>query len=603
VVLSIPRETIDIIRDRAQIEEIVRKYVPTLQKKGRNYLGLCPFHKEKTPSFTVSPEKQIFYCFGCHAGGNVFSFISKIEKLNFPESVSFLGEMLGIKVKEEYDRARDPAYESILRINRTAMEIYREALRSAAGAPAREYLRRRGVSDESIAAFALGFAPDGWNYLTDRLAQRRIPLELAMRAGLVSISEKTGRASHYDRFRNRVIFPIAGRKNEILAFGGRIIDAGEPKYLNSPETEVFKKGNVLYGLNIAGEHVSALKRAIVVEGYLDVIGCHQAGVKNAVAPLGTALTSSQLRLLSRLCSEIILVFDADSAGIKASLRSLELAGEINAELRVAVLPEADPFEFISNRGVREFMAVVDTARGPVDFRLERVMAEASGRGRLDTLMAMFEVIRGVEYETERSRYLKKISSMLGAGESEVRGDFRRFLDGRPVNRREGATAQAAARERLDFLARSFRDLIALLCYYPELVEQAVIDFSEADIADPTARSLFSRLAEMHSAGETISLDRLYDYFPDGVEKEFLDTNLFREYRIESPAAAYSEIYLNIKRYLIDQKIQQYVDHIKKAKSPGSADMKLNVTELEVELEILSREREKLSAYIYNKRIP
>lgn len=603
MVLSIPRETIDIIRDRAQIEEIVRKYVPTLQKKGRNFLGLCPFHKEKTPSFTVSPEKQIFYCFGCHAGGNVFSFISKIEKLNFPESVRFLGEMLGIQVKEEYERPRDPGYETILTINRAAMEIYCAALQSGAGAPAREYLRRRGVTDASAEAFALGFAPDSWNYLANRLAGRKVSFDMAVRAGLLSVSDKSGRESHYDRFRNRVIFPISSQKNEIIAFGGRIIDAGEPKYLNSPETEVFKKGNVLYGLNIAGEHISSLKRAIVVEGYLDVIGCHQAGVKNAVAPLGTALTSSQLRLLSRLCNEIILLFDADSAGMKASLRSLELAGEINAELRVAVLPETDPFEFLSKRSVREFMAVVDTARGPVDFRLERAMAEASGNGRLDTLLAMFEIVRGVEYETERSHYLKKISSMLGAGEGEIRGDFKRFLEGKAVARAGGDTATTVVQERLDFLARSFRDLVALLCSYPQLVEQAVIDFSEADIADPVARSLYLRMAEMHSAEETISLDRLYDYFPDGVEKEFLDTRLFREYLVENPAATYSEIYLNIKRYLIDQKIQQYVDHIKKAKSPGSVDVKFNVTELEVELEILSREREKLSTYIYNKRIP
>ncbi len=384
--MPISRDTIDIIRDRSRIEDVVQRYVPSLKKRGNSFIGLCPFHKEKTPSFTVSPEKQIFHCFGCKAGGNVFSFVSKMERLNFPESVRFLGKLAGIEVREERDDGRGDTLDYLRRVNSFTVETYHQALLSEQGKTAMDYALRRGLTAESIREFRLGFAPDSWSYLVDRLARKNVTLAMAARLGLVAESTKGQAGRYYDRFRNRLMFPIFDSRGEAIAFGGRVIGEGEPKYLNSPESDLFSKGNVLYGINVAREHIIELKRAIVVEGYLDVIGCHQNGVKNVVAPLGTALTERHVEMLSRYCTEIILLFDADSAGLNASLRSLGVAGEKNVDVRVALLPEGDPFDFITGRGVRPFMAVVDSALQPVDFKIQRALIGPPDEPRVRVLM-------------------------------------------------------------------------------------------------------------------------------------------------------------------------------------------------------------------------
>ncbi len=599
--MSIPKETIDIVRDRAQIQEIIKKYVPTLQKKGRNYIGLCPFHKEKTPSFNVSAEKQTFYCFGCHTGGNVFTFISKIERLTFPESVVFLGNMLGIEVKDEKSAGKTDGLEGHKKVNLAAMSFYRNMLNSPRGTGARAYLQKRGVEEGSIKDFGIGYAPDEWGALTGYFRKTGVNLEMALKLGLLSSSDKDGSVHYYDRFRGRIIFPILNRNNEVIAFGGRVMEGGEPKYLNSPESELFQKRNILYALNIAREHIASLGRAIVVEGYLDVIGCHQAGVKNVVAPLGTALTEVQVRLLARFCREIILLFDADSAGINASLRSLEVLKDISVDVRVAALPEDDPFDFIKKRGVREFMAIVDSASKPVDFRLERAMAESTGRDRLDVLRALFAIVAEIEYESERSHYLKKISTLLKIGENEIRSDFKRFLGktGSSFRAASNVKSNSGNHGRVPYPVRAHREMVELLCRYPELVEKAIIDFSENEMEDPDAAAVFGKMAELFSAGEKISVDRLFDFFPDGSEKIFLENCLAREYRIENPAAAYTEIYINIRMYMLERSIEQYKDKIRKAQTAGNADTRVNLTELEVEIEILTREWEKLSSYKYN----
>ncbi|HSV98241.1 MAG TPA: DNA primase [Spirochaetota bacterium] len=599
--MSIPKETIDIVRDRAPIQEIVKKYVPTLQKKGRSYVGLCPFHKEKTPSFTVSTEKQIFYCFGCQTGGNVFTFISKIERLNFPESVVFLGNMLGITVKDEKIKEQNDELDGLKKVNLAAMSFYKNMINSPRGATAKTYLLNRGVSERSISEFHLGFAPDDWGALTGYFRKTGINQVVASKLGLLSSSNKDGSIHYYDRFRGRIVFPIFNRYNEVVAFGGRIIDAGEPKYLNSPESELFQKRNILYGLNIARQHIASLGRAIVVEGYLDVIGCHQAGIQNVVAPLGTALTDIQVRVLARFCSEIVLLFDADSAGINASLRSLDVLKDISVDAKVAALPEDDPFDFIKNRGVREFMAIVDSSSKPVDFRIERTLTDPGNRSRIEVLRNLFAIVGEIEYESEQSHYLKKISTLLKIGENEIRSDFKRYI-GKNDSRFRSVQAEKATtktRKKASYLVRAHKEMVELLCRHPELVEKAIIDFSETEMEDPDAAAVFSKMGELFSAGEKISVDSLFDYFPDGSEKIFLENCLAREYRIENPAAAYTEIYINIRMYMLERKIEHYKDKIRKAQAGESADTNVNLTEIEVEIEILTREWEKLSSYKYN----
>ncbi len=590
--MPIPRETIELIRERAQIEEIIKRYVPTLKKNGNNLTALCPFHKEKTPSFSVSPDKQIFYCFGCHAGGNVFSFISKIEGLTFPESVKFVGDLVGIKVEDKPDgrnNGKEDKFNTLKEINRTAMDYYHKMIFSDQGKSGLSYILKRGTAEESIKEFKLGFSPDSWTYLVNHLTAKKISLGLSFEIGLVGSKDKQ---NYYDRFRNRVIFPIINHKNEVVGFGGRAIDGTEPKYLNSQESAIFKKREVLYGLNIAKSHISEYKRAIVVEGYLDVIGCHQAGIKNAVAPLGTALTLEQLKLLSRYCKEVILLFDADSAGIKASLRSIELFKNVNLEVKIAVLPEYDPFEFIIKKGIREFMVVVDKALNPVDYQIMRAVEDRKrSNDKIDVLLEIFEIIRNIEYETEQQKYLQKVSAMLNIPENTVRTDFSKFLNKQNKQKKEILTDNS--RGEIDFLIKSYQEMIILLCNFPELMDHAKMDLDINEFPDSASKNIFTKLTELYSNNEKISIDKIYDYFPEGEEKSLLEKSCCN---IEDPESAYYDYtkrYIRLKVEHIDKKIDYYKKLID---NPGSLSSK-DLNDYLVEYQVWQREKDKLSSHL------
>lgn len=590
--MHIPKETIELIRERCHIEEIIQRYVPSLKKKGKNYLGLCPFHKEKTPSFTVTEDKQIFYCFGCHTGGNVFTFISKIERLDFPQSVKFVADIVGIEIKDEGRNDEHRIFDEMIRINTYAMNLYNKFILSAAGKEGRDYITARGIKPEYIDTFKLGFAPDSWNFLLNGLNKKKASLKLAEQSGLISASQKNA-GQYFDRFRKRIIFPIFDINNRVVAFGGRVIDNSNPKYLNSQESELFKKRNILYGMHTARDHIREMNRAIIVEGYLDVLGCHQEGIKNVVAPLGTALTENQVRMLSRHCGEIILLFDADSAGINAALKSLQIEDDVTVDIRIATLPEGDPFEFIQKKGVREFMAVVDKAQKPVDFRISRIMTVAQKQGPVKTLMQLFSAISSLNMESERSIYLKNISSMMKIDENAVRRDFLKYTkEGNSTITSSVDNKTSKSSETENFLTRGYRDLIKLLCFYPELIDKAYIDFSEDEITDAVSRKIYNKIMELHHAESGFSIDKLFDFFVNGIEMDFLNRIVHDDFSLEDPKSAYSEIYLSMKLYDIDGKIDKYVELIR------SNHPSLN--EYLTEVEILRREKEKLSHYIYNK---
>jgi len=585
--MAIPRDTIEHIRQKAAIEDIVKRYVPTLAKKGKNYVGLCPFHKEKTPSFTVSPDKQMFYCFGCHEGGNVFTFISKVEHVDFVESVKIVGEIVGIPVRDDV-RPQNDEYSKLLKINELICKSYRKALHMPANKHALDYLLNRGVTEQSIDEFELGYAPDEWRYATDILKNMNISLDMAVKTGNINKVIKSDTTHYYDRFRNRVIFPIFDQKNEIIGFGGRIIEQGEPKYLNSPESPVFQKRNILYGLNKSRQHIAELGRAIVVEGYLDVIGVYQAGIHNVVAPLGTALTLEQLQLLSRMCNEVIIVFDADSAGVKASLRSLDVAENLNIDIRIAQLPQLDPFDFVAKFGVREFMAIIDKALQPVDFRIERIIAENKGK-QVDILKQVFTVLRDIPSEVQRQHYFKKLATIFQVTEQAIRTDYERFTKGQKTS----GGAIVTGNTPLDFYAKSQRELVLLLCNYPKLIEYAVVDCSLSQFTDTVAKNIYQALIDLFEKNEPITLDKMFDFFPEGQEAQLLTQGFSKQFAFEDPKIAYSEIILNMRLYTIDKKINEFAEKIKKDKQD-------NIQYYMTELEVLRREREKLASYIYNK---
>ncbi len=588
VKLYIQPETLDLIRGKVVIQDIVKRYVPSLKKKGKNYIGLCPFHKEKTPSFSVSPDKQIFYCFGCHTGGNVFNFISRMERLEFPDSVRFVADLVGVDLGDD-KKGDTTLLESAQRLNRQAMELYHGHIKTPAGKKGLDYITGRGISHKSITEFKIGYAPDSWEFLFRAIIKTGKDREIAESIGLIKLSQKRAN-SYYDMFRNRIMFPISDAAGNVIAFGGRAIGDDPRKYLNSSESPLFKKRNVLYGFNRARDSIKELNRVIIVEGYLDVIGCHQAGIENVVAPLGTAITSEQIKMLGHYCTEIVFLFDADSAGLKAAVRSLDLSEDTNVNIKIGMLPEDDPFDYVTKKGPRELMAVVDKAMGPVDFRIARIMDNYMSLGRVNTLKQLFAAIAEVKLETERGFFIRKISTLLDVDENSVRSDFRNYLANQKITSK---SAQEVKSEQADFITRSYRDLIKLICHYPELIEKAVIDFSINDIPDELSRNILKKISEIYFSDQHFSIDKIFDFFSNGQEMDFLNQIFSEDFSVVNPGSAYTEIFINMKVREIDDKIDKYAALIKS--SPGGS-----FHEYITEIEVLRREKEKLSQYIYNK---
>jgi len=593
--LYLEKEIIEKIRESVRLEDLACRYIPSLKKKGKNYTGLCPFHKEKTPSFSVSPDKQIFQCFGCNTGGNIFTFISKIENLGFIESVKRIADIAGIDIGDQDDEASS-SIASIRRINKYAMSFYQAYLMSGHGSAGKQYLLARGVTEEAISSFKLGFSPDSWDRLSSNLTKKKADLGLAAKIGLIGSSEKY-QGRFYDKFRNRIIFPIFDRSNNVVAFGGRAIsNENQPKYLNSPESEIYQKRNILYGLNFAQNDIKELDRAIIVEGYLDVIGCHQNGIRNVIAPLGTALTENHIKILSQLCNEIIMLFDSDSAGINASLKSIETSKHFNVDIKIAVLPEDDPFDFILKNGVRELMVLIDSAEKPVDYKIRNVLNKNRGKDNVAFLGELFEIIKSISFsedtnrstEAEKSFYLTRLSQTLKINEEAIRSDFDRFIKGEKIK-----TAEKNIKgEVLHYETRAFRDLIHLIIHYPEIAGDVLLDFSSDEISDPLSKNIFSVITKLYTGENELRVDKIFDFFPKGLEMDFLNGIIQKEASVEDPKAAYTEIYVNLKLHNIDKKITEYVN---KVKNSGSDKL-----EYLAEIEILRREKEKLSNYIYNR---
>ena len=361
--MAIPKEVIEKVRDLSDVVETVGHFV-TLKKTGNHFTGLCPFHREKTPSFKVFPESQNFHCFGCGEGGSVFDFVMKTENLSFPETVRLLAEKVGIEVpRREADEAEDRRIAELSETLEMATRYFERQLASAEGHRARSYLTDRGLSEETIKTFRVGFARPGWDGLLNALSRLRDGAALE-RAGLAI----QGKRGHYDRFRDRVIFPILSTSGRVVAFGGRILGPGEPKYLNSPETPLYRKSRVLYGLSHARRAIREEKQVLVVEGYMDVLALHQAGVSNAVATCGTSLTSEHARLLARFAPEVVFVFDGDDAGIRAALRGFEVLLPSGARVQAVPLPgEQDPDDIVRKGGGEAFSKALATRANLVKF--------------------------------------------------------------------------------------------------------------------------------------------------------------------------------------------------------------------------------------------
>lgn len=412
--MRIPEEKIDEIKNSVDIVDVISRYVP-LKKQGTNYKGVCPFHQEKTPSFVVSPSKGIYHCFGCHKGGNVFSFLMDYRNVTFIEAVEEIADISGIKLDEYKSKTGDTGYseeiESMFEINNIALNFFKENLLNNES-DSLEYLESRSINEKTLKEFNLGFAPDSWDSFYKLLSTKKLKLEYAEHLGLIQKKENGG---YYDKYRKRVIFPIYTLTGRIAGFGGRIIEKNDkaPKYLNSPESKIYSKRKILYGLYHSKEEIRKLDYVFLVEGYMDVISLHQSGIRNVVASSGTSLTEEQIVLLSRFTNNIKVLFDSDSAGENATIKSIELLIQNKFEIKVVSLPKGeDPDSFIKNFGKNEFIKLADKAENFLEYKLKRYKEQGVLDDVNKSAAAVKETVKLISYiddDIKRALLLKDLS--------------------------------------------------------------------------------------------------------------------------------------------------------------------------------------------------
>lgn len=434
-----PEDLIEEIRVSNDIVDVISEYVK-LDKKGKNYFGRCPFHNEKTASFSVEPTKQIFHCFGCGKGGNVIHFIMGIENLDFPEALKLLADRAKIQIPEGKDGIQDDAKaklkKELLQINIEAARFFHNNLIDEKSKAPMSYLVNRKIDRQTIVKFGLGFAEDRYDGLYRHLQHKGFNEKSILSSGLVIVKDETKKV--YDRFRGRIMFPIFDIRGNVIAFGGRVMDSSQPKYMNSPETELYQKGKHLYAMNFAKNACS--KQIILAEGYMDVISLHQSGIINAVAPLGTALTENQGKLLKKYTEEIVLSFDSDNAGQAASLRSLDLLNEIGCNVKVLSIPSGkDPDEFIKTRGVEEFKKLVSRSKTLVEFKLnilDNKIDTSTNDGKVKFLDEAMVILDKIDNNVERELYVKKLSKEFGVSEQSIYSEMLKRQSSKDTQRKQ-----------------------------------------------------------------------------------------------------------------------------------------------------------------------
>lgn len=550
-------DVIEEVRSRNDIVSVISEYVK-LQRKGSSYFGLCPFHNEKSPSFSVSPDKQMYYCFGCGAGGNVFTFIQEYENYSFPEAMKFLAERAGITLPEkEYSQEERRAQDlrtRILNVNKMAAKYYYYQLRTENGRQAMEYLKNRRLSDETIRSFGLGYSNKYSNDLYLYLKKQGVSDELLRESGLMNVDERNGM---YDKFWNRVIFPIMDVNNRVIGFGGRVMGDGKPKYLNSPETAVFDKSRNLYGLNVA--RTARKKSMLVCEGYMDVISMHQAGFKNSVASLGTALTTQHASLLKRYTDEVILTYDSDGAGIKAALRAIPMLKAAGISTRVLHMnPYKDPDEFIKTLGPEAFQERMDQAENSFLFEisiLERDFDMHDPEGKTGFYQAAARKLMEFDQELERENYIQAVAERYHISFDSLRKMVNReAMRGAPPRReREEVVRPQKKREKEDGKKTSQRLLLTWLIEQKGLYEKISAYISPEDFTDPLYREVAEKLFEQLKTGE-VNPARILSAYEDAEQQREVAALFNATVRVETKAElekALNETILRVLRGSIE----------------------------------------------------
>jgi DNA primase len=513
----IPKETIEEIRARCNVVEVVGSYLPELRRRGSTFKCNCPFHKEKTPSFTVNETRQIFHCFGCGAGGDVFRFVMDYEKVDFVTAIKILAERASVEIVYEGGQPEKSGNKDVLfKLHIDAAAFYhRMLLDSPEGAEARRYMEERDLPVEIIKEFQIGYAPNGWEELLGRAIKKGYEPEQLEAAGLVVPSDRGGKKSHYDRFRNRVMFPIHDQMGRVIGFSGRIMNKAEKgaKYVNSPETLLFHKSRILFAFDKARKPIVESRQAIVVEGQIDAIRCHQAGLTNVVASQGTALTESHARLIKRYADEVVLVLDSDAAGLKAALTSSEIFIANELSVRVVTLPEKeDPDSLIKKKGGEALTNLIKEAVSALDFVIDSFQKQediSTEAGRMRVVQAVLNLINHCPSAARRDPMIHSAADRLNISPLALSQDLRRAKQQqRQAPRRDNEDALPAAVPQKTY-PRQETALLELLVHYYHAVHPLVHDFLPPDhLTDPTCKQLVEIL--MLDPPETLT-ESLHDF--------------------------------------------------------------------------------------------
>ncbi|MBD3287905.1 DNA primase [candidate division KSB1 bacterium] len=589
---KIPEEKIAEIREATDIVDLISGYL-TLKKRGKNYFGLCPFHQENTPSFSVDPTKQIYHCFGCHKGGNAISFLMEYEKMSFLEAVRYLAEKAGISIPQV--RGSDSGSqekEAIYYANKFAAEYYFKNLMSTAGKNAQSYLEKRGYGSEIIRKFGMGYALNEWDGLIKHAQRKSVTMDALHKAGLI-IKKDNGR--YYDRFRGRVMVPIISLTKKVVGFGGRIIieDEKAPKYINTPETPIYQKSNILFGLYQTRDFIREKDQAIFVEGYTDLLSLYKYGIKNVVATSGTALTIQQAQLIKRYTSNIVLLYDSDSAGSAAAMRGADIFLSTGLEVKISTMPAGeDPDSYIRNHGAEKFTGIIDSALSLINFKIKILenqydLSNMTNRARVIELL--LESVSNVTDNIKKGLIVKQIAEYFGMEERLLLGQLKKV---KRYDRKEmqGVKSTSFTNDRMKNrydLAEEHILKIALEESYllPTIYEHLKI----IDIRNALIRDIIHKVYELYESEEKIDGRKILNIISDP-EKVNLISYVLSEHKIENIEKVMNASIQLVKLRVIEEESNKIQLEIKELENKGQ-----DVSQKRLRWNQLRQEREKIKS--------
>lgn len=571
----IPEEFINDLRHRVDIVEVIRDYVP-LKKQGQNYTGLCPFHAEKTPSFVVSPQKQIYHCFGCGKGGYVFTFLMEKNGVTFPEAVELLAKRYGISLPRTEispERAKqDSLKQRYYHINELAAQFYHQTLNTPAGSNALSYLEKRGVDIDTRTKFLLGYAPPSWDLLTRFLLDKDIKEdELA----ILGLAARNQMGNLTDRFRDRIIYPITDDRGRVIGFGGRVMNGSQPKYLNSPDTPLFNKGKHLYGLNLAKGKIRSLDRAIIMEGYMDVIAAHKHGIDNAIGSLGTALTSEQARLLQRYTYNTCICFDADAAGQEAALRGMEVLQQQGCQVSVITIPGAkDPDEYLQKEGQENFILLVKTALSLLEYKLVKLMETydySSINGKIQIVQHLLPDLLKVQSPVGKQAFIQLLAEKLILPETVIHAEIRKNAGSQPSNTK--VVTKSTGKNASE---KAERSLIRIILENPEMFEELEKRGGKELFTDPVLKEIYQTNYLMRQTGHNIKANDLVSLLDNDNAQQYLTELLLEDDTIIAMDRIFRDCVVLLQIEYINRKINEKTNMMAQYEKNGEVTRSLEI---------------------------